>query len=217
MGINHIVSLSTFLALFGGSHAANIGRQTGPGQLGQEFDLHAWGNGIPGLPVFYADANTLDNLVPVSFTIVPRTKGAVDKGYSFSAAPNRAARVTNSAAQAPPFNKATLFVGGRLASAQQHAVGFVADGARVPDDVRTGGFKLDARSFRVVEDSGLVHMSLYCAFPSAAIPGLWDLRWNVSNQTPETSSGVPVSLKATPYPANTPPSHNLDTVCLTMQ
>ncbi|KAK3375890.1 hypothetical protein B0T24DRAFT_718381 [Lasiosphaeria ovina] len=208
MGINHILSLSTFLALFGGSHAANIGRQTGLGQLGQEFDLYAWGNGIPGLPVFYADgaavstdlatANTLDNLVPVSFTIVPRTAGAVDKGYSFSAAPNQAARVTNSAAQAPPFNKATLFVGGRSASAQQHAVGFVADGARVPEDVRTGGFKLDARSFRVVEDSGLVHMSLYCAFPSAAIPGLWDLRWNVSNQTPETSSGVPVSLKATP-------------------
>lgn len=54
-----------------------------------------------------------------------------------------------------------------------HAVGFAPnaeEAAAAPAAFQLGGFMVAVQRFTVVEDSGLVHQSLYCAFQSAAKP-----------------------------------------------
>ncbi|KAK3381954.1 hypothetical protein B0H63DRAFT_524634 [Podospora didyma] len=239
--------LLTSMMLAGASSAASIQSRDEPATLvGQKFNLYAWGNGIPGLPVFYADgaavfadletAKSTDNLVPISFTTLPRLTLEPNpssppwSGYTFSASPNTTLTpgFNNSATQSLPFTTAKFYVPQRGSPPTQNTAGFIPDNTHTPsssslatvhsDSVyRIGGFWIGSREFRVVEDSGRVHPTLYCAFPSATTPGVWVLKWNTTNQTPETKDGVPVSLRTNPFPKGTKVPSQESKKCLIME
>ncbi|KAK3385305.1 hypothetical protein B0H63DRAFT_510155 [Podospora didyma] len=235
MALKHLLTFSASLisAIVGTTAAVVKDRALASTQVGRAVDLYVWGNGIPGLQLFYANgnvyvsdlatANMTENMVPVSFTIMkrlPTYPGASTLAYSFTAAPNTTAGVSNTATRTPPFSNATLFVAPREGNA--HDVGFVptADvAAQVPATVtgrRMGGFMIDEGMFMVVEDHGPIHPALWCAFPTVT-PGVWVMRWNQTNQTPETSKGVPVTLKTVKFPAGAKAPELLNKRCVTMQ
>ena len=154
-------------------------------------------------------------------------------GYSFSATPDP--QMTPPQQQQPqPFTSATFFVGDRLSSPSpstnpnaNHEVGFAlttttteseseTDKAPTGSEQRFGGFMLSSTRFFVVEDDGYFGASLFCAFPSAENPKIWELRWNVTNDVPERAHGLPVTLRSAAYPRDTKAEYHFGTRCLTL-
>ncbi|KAK4450873.1 hypothetical protein QBC34DRAFT_424204 [Podospora aff. communis PSN243] len=194
------------------------------GPVGKNYTFWVWGNGIPGLQLFYDNgaavftdyetASASDSLVPVKVSVTRRQNpppGLEGMGYSFSAVPDLSAPVSNAATKSPPFSSATLFV----SDPTSHDVGFATEISALAS-ARFGGFLLaDGRIF-VVEDTGSVTTALYCAFPRKDNPKIWDVRWNVTNDVPERADGVPVSLRIVKFPYKEPErAHGLGTRCRT--
>jgi hypothetical protein len=134
------------------------------------------------------------------------------EGYAFVARPNTADPVSNSATNASAFTSAKFFVPER--GAQSHAVGFVSSDLESREDVRVDGFIIGAQTMRMVEGGGLLHRTVYCAFPTAK-PGVWSLAWNETNTTPDKSNGVPVTLRTLTSPGWAKPPRDEPTECST--
>ncbi|KAK0639774.1 hypothetical protein B0T16DRAFT_463413 [Cercophora newfieldiana] len=201
-----LVFISSLLGLAVAVPTVDHDRRAGP--LGKNFTFYVWGNGIPGFQLFYADgaavftdyetASASNNLVPLTLTFTRRQNpppGREGMGYSFSARPDPSAPVSNAATQSPPFTSTTLFVSDSTA----HNVGFATPASDLPA-VRFGGFMIIEQRHFVVEDTGLVLPSLFCAFRSKENPNVWELKWNVSNDVPERADGVPVTLRSNKFP-----------------
>lgn len=117
-------------------------------------------------------------------------------GNSLTATPDLA-KLTSPAT----FESAMLFVSDR-SSWESHAVGFTTTENAAAEGKKVGGFVEAGWRFHLIEDSTQSgYMSVFCAFPSAESPGVWDLRWNVTNDVPERADGRPVFLSSKPFTA----------------
>ncbi|KAK0622733.1 hypothetical protein B0T14DRAFT_564158 [Immersiella caudata] len=196
------------------------------GPVGKNHTFYVWGNGIPGLQVFYDNgaavftdyetASATDSLVPVKVTVTRRQNappGRERMGYSFSAVPDLSAPVSNAATKSPPFSSATLFVSDPTSTT--HNVGFATEGSDLTA-ARMGGFLLSDGRIFVVEETGRVTPSLYCAFPRKENPKIWDIKWNVTNDVPERADGLPVTLRVVKFPYKEPErARGMGTMCQT--
>jgi hypothetical protein len=120
-------------------------------------------------------------------------------GYSFAATPDLA-KLTHPAT----FESAAMFVSDR-SSWESHAVGFTTSENATAEGKKLGGFLHSQQRFYLIED--LTHtgyQSVFCAFPSAESPGVWDLRWNVTNDVPERADGRPVVLSSRNFTSGGP-------------
>ncbi|KAK5656053.1 hypothetical protein OQA88_5192 [Cercophora sp. LCS_1] len=226
MAVKHLITfLSTIVVPISAAPA-----EAAKGPLGTSFNFYAWGNGIPGLRLFYDDgaavftdyetASSTPNLIPVALTFTTRQNSPVHPkmGYSFTAQPDLAAPMTpNAAMLSPPFTSATFFVGNRPSSESpdSHEVGFAPLDAASTTAVRVGGFMIVDRRFSIVEDDGLVKSSVYCAFPRKDNPRIWEVKWNVTNDG-ERADGLPVTLRTGTYPKDTKAEFHFGTRCGTM-
>jgi hypothetical protein len=132
-------------------------------------------------------------------------------GYSFTAAPDPSAPVSNAATRSSPFTNTTLFV----SDSTGHNVGFTTSATALAS-TRMGGFMIAEQRLFVVEDTGSVLPSLYCAFPSKENPKIWELKWNVANDVPERANKVPVTLRSNKFPYKEPErANNMETRCRT--
>lgn len=119
--------------------------------------------------------------------------GKAGLGYSLLATPDLP-NLTNPTT----FESAMFFVSDR----SFHAVGFTMTESAAAEGKKVGGFVEAGWRLHFIEDvtqSG--YMSVFCAFPSAESPGVWDLRWNVTNDVPERAEGRPVFLSSKPFTA----------------
>lgn len=122
--------------------------------------------------------------------------GKTGLGYSLLATPDLA-KLTHPAT----FESAILFVSDR-SSWESHAVGFTMTENAAAEGKKVGGFVEAGWRFHLIEDATQNgYVSVFCAFPSTDGPGVWDLRWNETNDVPEMAEGRPVFLSSKAFTA----------------
>jgi len=120
-------------------------------------------------------------------------------GYSFAATPDLA-KLTHPAT----FESAAMFVSDR-SSWESYAVGFTTSENAIAEGKKLGGFLHAQQRFYLIEDiTHTGYQTVFCAFPSAESPGVWELRWNVTNDAPERADGRPVILSSRNFTSGGP-------------
>ncbi|RDW93371.1 uncharacterized protein DSM5745_00693 [Aspergillus mulundensis] len=134
----------------------------------QSFNLYAYGTGIGGLPVHYADGNAVVN------------KGAVnavtDAVVSFTKDNARLIGNPDSSGAAGSFSNVLLYVPG--SSSSSHNVGFTTDQTSTADRV-TDKFVWYGATLLIKSDDGQLTSSFYLKESDAA-SGQYELLWGVS-------------------------------------
>ncbi|KAL4733277.1 hypothetical protein BDV11DRAFT_175848 [Aspergillus similis] len=172
---------SSFLVLF--SAFASLA-------LGESFNLYAYGDGIGGLPLHYADGKTHRHSSRAAVISQNAPKDAKDTDVvSFTTSNGRLIGNPNATSSDPPFSNTILYIPD--SESTSHEIGFVNDTDSAPANKLINRFIWYGHFLLVENDEGEL-TSLFSVKESAS-EGEYSLLWNVTDSDEDV---ITVSMRS---------------------
>ncbi|KAL2842193.1 hypothetical protein BJY01DRAFT_249236 [Aspergillus pseudoustus] len=154
--------------------------------LADTFNLYAYGDGIGGLPLHYADgAAIISKKAPANATN--------SDVVSFTTSDGQLVGNPNTTSSDPPFSNTVLFIPGPDSSSDE--VGFLNASATAPDDEVTSKFVWYGHFLLVENDAGEL-TSLFSVQKSSDDDEEYALLWNTTDSDSSSGEFISVSMRS---------------------